>query len=663
MTQEAIYPGNATQELWENEKARTFKMVPALEEMHTVAEGKTVADLFEQAMRYVVDPTIFPKAPALVELIGKKIEDVYGEEIAATYMEQLLKKSSVLNVQVHFSLLRSFDDPKKRLNDDGTVKPNEHYNSIILNSEILWTALCRHFGLLPLSATYGGIDSANETSPAFLQYGPTVAESIRLIPEDHKNTACLSYNPPKGYFYDEERDGIFPQEKYTKMLWKQGIFKEDTSEEDQKKILEIMEELWKVKVKAQEEGKTIPSLWKPKIKEALAGMTFPEGITKKNQAQMVGMVSSPLTDVVSKIPADCPQKEEVVKSLKTLEEHGFLRGVSRLYADQLNSLFENYKDVHSVETSEYEFIASLIEDKSTLTHYIHANPDVYKLFLDSYKDIAMGWQGQEQTDGTIAYDTLYIHTPTREKYPEEGYIVSSHTGFIYDPKTDTSKMVYDASALAEGYRTHKFSPKTIQTVIFDMIEGGLVLIGGVAQINYNKCVVERTKDFFEALKRGVNEGKYPPLPEGLTFDNLQARLHSMQENQRPLTLAGIAVVRGENPWELGDYGLILKHPEFALTKADVQKIMDMPAQEAMARTILALDEYKTGEGPFERRVGDRVVRVEQHSLSQDTKRTLLPWENLPALRICPEAASVIGSQGNALGGQGPNNPNRGGNQK
>ena len=67
-----------------------------------------------------------------IAAFANHIEDVYGDrEIAEKYTEQLLKRSSVLNVQVHFSLLRSFD-ASKRLNDDGTVKPNEHYNSIIL---------------------------------------------------------------------------------------------------------------------------------------------------------------------------------------------------------------------------------------------------------------------------------------------------------------------------------------------------------------------------------------------------------------------------------------------------------------------------------------------------------------------------------------------------
>ena len=667
MTEETAHPvGDTTQESWADVRGRTFETVPALEEMYQMAADKTVAELFAPTMQYVVDPAVFPKAPVLIGLIGKTIEDVYGDrEIAEKYTEQLLKRSSVLNVQVHFSLLRSFD-ASKRLNDDGTVKPNEHYNSIILNSEVLWIALCRHFGLHPLSVTYGGINPCNETSPAFLQYGPKVDDSLNLFSRNHKkDTACLSFNPPKGFFYDTERDGIFPYDKYVQNLWEQHIFEESTSSQDQTKILETMKEIWGAVLKGKK-GQEDPNRLNGALKGAMNTATFPGWVTGVHRAKMVRIMNGNFTDLVANIPKGCPEpkRRSIIQSLKTLEEQGFLKGISRLYADQLNALFGTYKGVRSVEMSgfQYEFMASLLEDKSTLTHYIHTNPDVYKLFLDSYKDIAMGWQAQEQSDGTIAYDTLYRHTPTREKYPEEGYKVSPYTGFVYDPKTGTSNMVYEASALAEGYRTHQFSPKTIQTVIFDMIEGGMVLIGGVAQINYNKCVVERTKVFFDALEQGIKDGKYPALPEGLTFENLHARIRSMQENQRPLTVAGIATLQGKNPWELGDYGQILAHPEFSVEPGDISTIMAWDAQKAMARSILALHEYKRGSD-FEKRVGDHVITTTKHPLSTEAKRALVAGKNLPALAICPKAASVVGLQGRNLGNQGPNNPNMGPNQE
>ena len=109
MTEETAHPVvDTTQESWADVRGRTFETVPALEEMYQMAADKTVAELFAPTMQYVVDPAVFPKAPVLIGLIGKTIEDVYGDrEIADKYTEQLLKRSSVLNVQVHFSLLRT----------------------------------------------------------------------------------------------------------------------------------------------------------------------------------------------------------------------------------------------------------------------------------------------------------------------------------------------------------------------------------------------------------------------------------------------------------------------------------------------------------------------------------------------------------------------------
>lgn len=569
---------SSTQEIFDN----VFTVIPALKDMYTRVQEYnrthdkplTIGELFKDTITYSANNNVFPENKNLAFLVGQKVAKVYNDqELGKKYEQQLLNTSSVLNMQVHFSLLRNFDFisrppdastqefiKKNRFHEDGHVKPNEQYNSVILNSEVLWIALCQHFGILPLSTTFGGITGANETSAAYLQYGSHPESSLKIMTGDHfARTMCGTFAPSQPNYYEN--------------------------------ILKSSKEV------------------KPSDLSTFPYLLTDEHIEQRNNLQ----------DKTSR------RYQQTHAYLQELQEHGFNHGVSRVYTKQLNNLYDESPEVRSIEMGDLQshFLAHLIEDKNTLTHYIYCNKDVYKLFLDTYGGIAMGWEGTPTEDGTIAYDTIYSTRPTISKKPDQGKKCAPAIGFIYNPETQEGHFPegYSPENLVQGFKDGTILPKTIQLVIANMVEAGIIPIGGVAQINYNKCVVESTKKFFRALKEGIEQNKYPPLPESLSFDNLDKRMQLIEENQTPITLAGFGIIPGERSYDIGHYGPFIEGKK--LPKDIHEQIVNMDAQKAIERMILALHEYKLGNKGFNRLVGDQHISLAQRELSAEEKERFI----------------------------------------
>ncbi len=169
-----------------------FDLVPTLESVYNLHGEQTLEEMFDEILDYKTDEKVFPGFEVFKKSLTQSAAKIYGDEVAADINRQI-SRSSVLHTQVHLSMMRSFD-AAKRLDADGKAEADAHYNTLILQSEILWLTMTRNRGLHALAANSGMITLSNETSPAFIQYGPKASEALRLCNnENFHNGLAYTY--------------------------------------------------------------------------------------------------------------------------------------------------------------------------------------------------------------------------------------------------------------------------------------------------------------------------------------------------------------------------------------------------------------------------------------------------------------------------------------
>lgn len=169
-----------------------FDLVPTLESVYNRHGEQSLQEMFDEVLAYRTDESIFPGFARFRLLTAAAAAKIHGSQAGRAVYDQL-GQSSVMHTQVHLSMLRSFDGGK-RLDESGRAKPDAHYNTLVLQSEILWAAVNRRRGQHSLAANSGMITLSNETSPAYIQYGAKAAESVRLCNnENYHNGLAYAY--------------------------------------------------------------------------------------------------------------------------------------------------------------------------------------------------------------------------------------------------------------------------------------------------------------------------------------------------------------------------------------------------------------------------------------------------------------------------------------
>ncbi len=142
------------------------------------------------------------------------------------------------------------------------------------------------------------------------------------------------------------------------------------------------------------------------------------------------------------------------------------------------------------EVIEWRFLSVVLCDKSSLTYKIFSDDVLRQKFLDTFADIATGWKKGEPPVDVLQKD-------------ENGHIrVSSEK---YEGSLTPEAIVFNMKA-------NRIMPKNILQLWVNMVEGGMLQVGGMMQSNYSTEFRNRAVAFLQEInepERAASVAKVP----------------------------------------------------------------------------------------------------------------------------------------------------------
>nr|BFD31995.1 hypothetical protein GTC16762_16130 [Pigmentibacter ruber] len=240
----------------------------------------------------------------------------------------------------------------------------------------------------------------------------------------------------------------------------------------------------------------------------------------------------------------------------------FSEQISKIHANIFNEILKEtgVKQVTiDYEKLSWEFLIELLEDKTSLTYIIFSNKQLFDSFLDIFSEIQTGWQ-----KGQFPFDLVVEKNGIKKLSP------------ILFSEFDTSDRTIFLEKILELLKENKIIPKGVLQFFIFMVEGGLLPIGGMNQSNYCTKIRDLSVQFM-----CNNLGKYE---------------RSNALKKLPCEIMSISPAWGfmNNSNNLFSFSDFLEK-EIAITKDQLQSILDIPAEDALFLSIPILSQFMLHE--------------------------------------------------------------------